>query len=282
MGARDHKIPSYVYSKSNILSLIIWTALFALVFINIYKPFSSSSWYNVSEFKFFVFSSLIILTGVLVVVGSRIVMYYWGRRHGVTYGGYVLWIVLEIFFMALFYTIYTLVLNPDRDYMTTFKDSALNTSLVLLLPYGVLHFVFSYKEKEHQLEQLKETQAELLGKQSVFSFYDEKNELRLSVKRSNLLYIESADNYVCVWYLNKGIVTKFMLRNSLRNLEESFRDSNVLRCHRSYMVNFDQVKVIRRGKEGVFLELDIENVPDIPISKTYSEKVTHWFMTYSS
>ena len=64
----DQKIPSYIYGKQNIVRLILWTALFALVFINIYKPFSSTSWYKVSEFKFFVFSSLIILTGVLVVV----------------------------------------------------------------------------------------------------------------------------------------------------------------------------------------------------------------------
>ena len=63
----DQKIPSYIYGKQNIVRLILWTALFALVFINIYKPFSSNSWYKVSEFKFFVFSSLIILTGVLVV-----------------------------------------------------------------------------------------------------------------------------------------------------------------------------------------------------------------------
>ena len=158
--------------------------------------------------------------------------------------------------MSLFYTIYTLVLNPEREYMEVFNDSAVNTSLVLLLPYSVLHLYFS--------------------------FYDEKNELRLSVKRSNLLYLESADNYVCIWYLNKGQLTKFMLRNSLKAIEESLADTNVLRCHRSFMVNFDQVKVIRREKEGVYLELGIEKVPDIPISKTYSEKVTRWFQTYSS
>ena len=82
--------------------------------------------------------------------------------------------------------------------------------------------------------------------------------------------------------LNKGQLTKFMLRNSLKAIEESLADTNVLRCHRSFMVNFDQVKVIRREKEGVYLELGIEKVPDIPISKTYSEKVTRWFQTYSS
>ena len=282
MGVGSHRIPEYIYEKSNIVRLVLLTALFALIFINIYKPFSSSNWYPVSEFKFFVFSSLIILTGVLVVVISRIVMYYWGRKHGVTMSGYALWIVLEIFFMSMFYTIYTLVLNPEREYLSAFKESAINTSLVLLLPYSVLHLYFSYKEKERQLRLLEEQKAETAVHQAVFSFYDEKHELRLSVKRSNLLYIESADNYVCIWYLNKGVLTKFMLRNSLKAIEESLANTNVLRSHRSYMVNFDQVKVIRREKDGVYMELGVEGVPDIPISKTYSEKVTHWFMTYSS
>lgn len=277
-----HKIPGYIYEKSNIVRLILLTAFFALVFINIYKPFSSSNWYRVSEFKFFVFSSLIILTGVLVVVISRIVMYYWGRKHAISVGAYSVWIILEIFFMSLFYTIYTLVLNPEREYLSVFKESAINTSLVLLLPYSVLHFYFSYQEKERQLRLLEEDRAEAANKLSVFSFYDEKHELRLSVKRTNLLYIESADNYVCIWYLNKGVLTKFMLRNSLKSIEESLAETNVLRCYRSYMVNFDQVKVIRREKDGIYLELGVEKVPDIPISKTYSEKVTHWFMTYSS
>ena len=282
MGMWDKNIPSYIYDKQHIVQLILWTAFFALVFINIYKPFSSSSWYDISEFKFFVFSSLIILTGVLVVVLSRIIMFHWGKRHAISVGNYSIWILLEIFFMSLFYTIYTLVLNPEREYMDVFETSTINTSLVLLLPYSVLHFYFSYKDKERRLLLLEEHQEEVIARQSVFSFYDEKQELRLSVKRGELLYVESADNYVCIWYLSKGQLTKFLLRNSLKAMEENFADTNVLRCHRSYMVNFDQVKVIRREKEGIFLELGIERVPDIPISKTYSEKVMRWFQTYSA
>lgn len=282
MGYWDRNIPSYIYDKRHIVQLVSWTAFFALVFINIYKPFSSSSWYDVSEFKFFVFSSLIILTGVLVVVLSRIVMFYWGKQHTISMRSYAVWILLEIFFMALFYTVYTLILNPDREYMDAFEVSAINTSLVLLLPYSVLHFYFSYEDKERRLRLLEEQQEEAVDRQSVFSFFDEKQELRLSVKRSELLYIESADNYVCIWYMSKGQLRKFLLRNSLKAMEESLSDTNVLRCHRSYMVNFDQVKVIRREKEGIFLELGIDRVPDIPISKTYSEKVTRWFQAYSA
>ena len=72
----------------------------------------------------------------------------------------------------------------------------------------------------------------------VLLLFGMKGELCLSIKHSNLLYIESADNYVQIWYLNKGVVTKFMLRNTLKAMEETFEGTNVLRCHRSYMGEF--------------------------------------------
>lgn len=275
-------IPQYLLQKNNIIRLILSTAFFALIFINIYKPFNSPNWYPVSEFKFFVFSSLIILTGVLVVVISRIIMRYWGKRHIITIGKYAIWIALEIFSMSLFYTIYTLSVNPQREWLQVFRESFVNTALVLLLPYFVIHLWLSYQDSRERIRQLEEEKQERTTRNVIYSFYDEKGELRLSVNQSNLLYVESADNYVYIWYLNKGQLTKFMLRNSLKAIEETLKDTSILRCHRSYIANFAQVKVIRRQKDGIYLEFGLENVPDIPISKTYNEKVTHWFMTYSS
>ena len=272
----NQKIPPYIYSKQNIVYLILSTALFALVFINIYKPFSSESWFRVSDFKFFVYSSLIILTGVLVVVVSRILMYYRGKKKGISVENYVVWIILEIFFMSLFYTIYTLYLNPEREYLSVFRESSVNTTLVLLLPYSLIHLYLIYKENKRQLEKLGEHPQELNASQKVYTFYDEKNELRLSVNRNNLLYIESADNYVIIWYLNKGALTRFILRNTMKAIEERLAESNVFRCHRSYIVNFEQINVIRRQNDGIYVEFGIKDVPDIPISKKYSEKVTHW------
>ena len=277
----DQKIPTYFYNKQNSIYLILATALFALVFINLYKPFSSENWYHVSEFKFFIFSSLIILTGVLVVVISRIIMYYVGKKKDITVGSYALWIILEIFFMSLFYTIYTVYLNPERDYLGVFKESAINTALVLLLPYSIIHLYFSYKESKIRLKRIEEGQTDNIHSQKVYSFYDEKNELRLSVNKENLLYIESADNYVYIWYLTKEVLTKFILRNSMKAIEEQLTDTNVLRCHRSYIVNFDKINIIRRQKDGIYVEFEIKEIPDIPISKKYSEKIMQWFSRYT-
>ncbi len=269
-------IPAYLYEKKNLIREVLLTAAFALVFINIYKPFSSANWYNVSQFKFFLFSSLIILTGVLVVVISRIIMYYYGKRHTITYWQYGVWILIEIAAMSTFYTLYSLTLDSDVDIVETFRSSVKNTSLVLLIPYACLTLYFSWQDKIRRLEILAENSVST--KNEVISFHDEKGEFRFSIKKDNLLYIESADNYVIIWYMKKEDVSKYLLRNTLKNMEKEFSDSNIVRCHRSFMVNFDQVKVIRKEKGGVYLQMDIKNVPDIPISRTYSDKASAWFI----
>ena len=71
-----------------------------------------------------------------------------------------------------------------------------------------------------------------------------KKDLRLLVKLGNLFYIESADNYVNIYYLNKSKVSRFILRNSLKNIEESLTEFGLIRCHRSFIVNIEKVKVL--------------------------------------
>jgi DNA-binding LytR/AlgR family response regulator len=231
---------------------------------------------------FFLSSSVIILTGVLVVVISRIILFYYAKKHAISYIKYGGWILAEIFSMALFYTGYVLSLQENIntvDVSKTFKESITNTSLVLLLPYAMLMLYFSWQEKNRQLQEMEDEKPENNLKHNVVLFYDEKGELRLSIQRNNLLYIESADNYVIIWYMHKkSTAAKFMLRSTLKALESQLSEMHILRCHRSYLVNFDQIKIIRREKDGVYLELGVEGIPDIPISKTYSEKVTQWLM----
>jgi hypothetical protein len=83
------KIPSYLYDKANMQRLIFFTAIFALVFINIFQPFGSRGWYPyISDFKYFFYSSLIILIGMLVVVISRLIMLGFVKNHSISYQHY--------------------------------------------------------------------------------------------------------------------------------------------------------------------------------------------------
>ncbi|PKO95638.1 MAG: LytTR family transcriptional regulator [Bacteroidetes bacterium HGW-Bacteroidetes-7] len=275
------QIPEYINKKKNIVRLVGFTALFALVFINIYKPFSSSGWYKVSEFMFFVYSSIIILTGVLVVVISRLIMYFYSKRHKISYLKYGIWVFIEIFLMSCFYTFYTLLLNTDRDIMEIFEGSLKNTTLVLLLPYIVLWFYFGWRDSIEKLAVIENPDELTFMLPGSIAFTDEKGVLRLSLSGSDLLYIESSDNYVWVHYTVNEKLKRYLLRNTLKNLEQELENTMVTRCHRSFLVNLERVKVIRRDKDGLYIELDAPNSNDLPVSKSYQRKVSEKFLAHS-
>jgi hypothetical protein len=275
-------IPHYLVEKRNILRLILFTSLFALVFINIYSPFGADQRFNLTSFEFLTYSSLVILTGVLVVVISRIVMYYVCRRQIINFWQYLSWTGAEILLMALFYALFEkLVLKDDRFFSDIVKISAWNTALVLLLPYSILWLYFSWREKKEQIERMADLQPLADNSRDMIPFYDDKSALKFSVKKENLLYLESTENYISICYLNKGKVSKYLLRDTMKNMEENLTGTEIIRCHRSYMVNFEKVKVIRKDKDGLKLELDNPSVIDIPVSKTYADNVMQTFSKFS-
>jgi len=283
MNLQD-KIPAYIIEKGNIVRLILFTALFALLFINIYSPFDVKIWFKqASIWQIFLYSSLVILTGVLVVVISRIIMYQLRKKISLNYWHYFLWVVAEVFFMALFYTLIEhLVLKSNRDVYELIKISMRNTALTIFLPYSVMWLYFSYRDNKQKLDNLESSNIIPELNKNMIPFYDEKNEMRFSVKYQDLLYLEASDNYVCIYYLKKEKLSKYMLRNTLKNLEEKLKAAEIIRCHRSYMVNFDKVKILRRGKDGLMLELDHPDAPDLPVSKTHVSKIMDTFSRYSS
>jgi len=280
----NQKIPAYLYEKGNIVRLVLYTAVFALVFINIYQPFGSTEWFPVSRFMYFGFSSLIILTGVLVVVVSRIIMYFHAKKQNIFLWQFFFWVLAEILAMALFYALFEkIALKDPRELEILLRESTLNTGLVLLLPYATIWLFFAWKENALKLEKMshEESLSDPVNK-GMINFVDEKNELKLSVQTDQVLWLEAADNYVKIHYSNKGKIATFMIRNSLKIMEDRLSKTSLVRCNRSTMVNFDKVKVLRKDKDGIFLGLDQENIPDIPVSKTYADRVMVRFSSYSS
>ena len=274
-------IPPYLNEKENIIRLILFTSLFALVFINAYSPFGADRWYNLTRLEFLTYSSLTILIGVLVVVISRIIMYHVCKRHSINLWQYLIWIFAEILSMAFAYALFEkLFLKDVRLFTDLVRNSSRNTALVLLLPYSILWLYFSWRDKKEQIERMADVPSFSDSTRNMIPFYDDKGILKFSIKKENLLYLESAENYVNICYLNKGKISKYLLRDTLKKIEENFSGTEIIRCHRSYMVNFEKVKVIRKDRDGLKLEFDNPSVTDIPVSKTYVNTVMQTFSKY--
>jgi len=271
------QIPAYLLNKRNIVRLILFTAVFALIFINVYAPFGVDVWFNVTRWTLLLYSSIIILTGVLVVVVSRIIMYHSSHRYTIKLYQYLVWVLAEVFFMGLFYTLYQkLILGDTRFFPDLLVVSVQNTALVLLLPYSVLWLYFSWVENKKRLELINEIQ-QPEARRSMIHFNDERGVLRFSVKSDHLLFLEAADNYVYIHYLDSEKPSRLVLRNNLKKLGEDLSGTDMVRCHRSFMVNVEKVALIKREKEGLLLELDLPGVMAIPVSQTYVQDVIEFF-----
>ncbi len=275
----EKKIPIYLVQKDTIEKTTIFTGLFALAFINIYSPFGVERWYHpTNKIELFFYSSLIILAGMLVIVISRIIMFKFSKKTELNYGHYSAWILLEIISMATVYSAFAkYALDDPRIFLEIIKVTVKNTILVLLIPYIVLWLYFAYREKTKQLEEYSHAAGPKVQPDLMVPFYDEKGKLKLSVVIDDILYIEASDNYVSVFYLLNNKVSKYMVRNTLKNLEEKLKKIGFIRCHRSYLVNFNKVKVLKREKEGLFLVLNVNGELILPVSKTYVSSIIESF-----
>ena len=183
--------------------------------------------------------------------------------------------------MALVYALLEkFFLKDARLFTDLVRNSSRNTALVLLIPYSILWLYFSWRDKKEQIDRLADSTPFPDNSRNMIPFFDDKGILKFSIKKENLLYLESAENYVNICYLNKGKVSKYLLRDTLKKIEESFSGTEIIRCHRSYIVNFDKVKVLRKDKDGLKLEFDNPSVTDIPVSKTYVNTVMQTFSKY--
>lgn len=284
-------IPSFIYKRSNQIAMIIFVPIFALLFITIYSPFDFDridsdahflSKLNISrELLVQLITIFLIIIGMAVAAISRWFMSLYTRRHQMSYVSYILWIGCEVLAMTLIFTIVALFTDTNKGVVTLFRNSLVKTFLILLIPYTMCYIYFIWQERVAQLRLLRERIAEdETALQSAYvQIFDEKGEMRLSVRREHLLLIESADNYICVWYKNNNTPKKVLVRNTLKQVAEQLSSTHIQRCHRSYLVNLEHVKVLRREKEGVFVELGIEGVPDVPISRTYSDSIQKWLIS---
>ena len=86
--------------------------------------------------------------------------------------------------------------------------------------------------------------------------------------------VDAGATMIQVRLTDAGRTKKFVLRSSMRALEEQMVRHGLVRCHRSYFINPDQVKMIRKESSGmVVAELNIEGLEPVPISRKYQDEV---------
>ena len=288
-GNKD--LPSFLVTKENTRRLIFFTTVYSLIFINLFRPFNSETWIpGINSFNYFLYSSLMVLIGLILISISRMIMYFFVKKISIGYLEYIIWIFGEIAILAGFYIFIAhkvgfidnyIQENPELVYWEAifeiFRKAIANTTWMLLIPY-IISFLYLYNE--HLVKRLI-SQQENNKEKNVIQFKDEKDEVRFTIASEKVIFIESSDNYSVIKYLNNNKISDFILRNSLKKLSNELKDTSIQRCHRSYMINFEHVASLKKDNSEISFEFDIPNIKEIPISKSYNEKIMELFVIHS-
>ena len=286
----NEKLPRYLLGKYQLIGTVTFSVLFALVFLNIYIPFSDTAWFGLGDSVMFLLTVVFVAVAILILICSRIIMYKTRNIFSLTYASYTIWCLLEIAAVCSFYTWLTLDITAvsDEPIMKIFVRSLLYGTIAIGIPYLISGMYFAIIDKNNTIRLMNyenvvtDEPAKAESQNQKITLFDNSGTLKLSLNPENLYYIESDDNYIKVWYTDsKGELKQYMLRCRLKTVEESFKGSALVRCHRKYVVNIKKVSMLRKESEGYVLDLDNESIPPISVTKTYTDTVLSHFTEQS-
>lgn len=223
------------------------------------------------------------ISGFGVLALSRVLLSFVGRKHDLSPAAMVIWIVAELIVCV---SVIALVLwglcgGGTVDLASLVGALVLGMAGVLLVPTVVTYLIRRLREAQDEVVRLRQLtghqdgQAKQAAEASV-NFFAKGGRLAFSTRMGNILYIEAADNYVNIHYINGEKEETFILFNSMKNIEKSFAGTSLMRCHRGYMVNADNVRLMRKEALGLVLEIN-HCAKTIPVSKSFAEPVTQYF-----
>ena len=183
-----------------------------------------------------------------------------------TLGGFLLWFLFEFFFLTG-----GMLLIFGEWHETFFHELRIvirYTSSLTVLPYALSLLIIAVAKLNHSVKESNLALSQI-GKQLVFK--EESGKTVLAIKPENVLYLKSENNYTSVVYLENENASKTLIRNNLKKLEQEIIYPNLLRIHRSYMVNLEHVATVQRIKGSFQIQLD--GMPDqwIKVSDSYRE-----------
>lgn len=241
---------------------------FLFLFLILYKPFGLEQTLVFGKAGFAFNCSIIMAIEFLVMVISRFLL--WGLRNATDFKRrtYLIWCLGEIVTSALFISMYvTLISKGEYVYIDVIPFVMIALSAICVFPYIILTLLF---ESDFMAKRGMTPDEEI----TKMRFYDDKHNLKFVADSKNILYIESHENYCCIYYTESGKVKSFMLRCTMKRLEEDCARHGIHRCHRSYFVNVRRIKILRKEREGYNVaELDMDGLENVPITPRYYQNI---------
>jgi len=275
------RIKKILFSKVNINTtnrkfyLVAFSVFVGYLLLNIFEPFWLYDGNSKSRDDVFVELSIAMFTAFVVMLLCEFVIRELFKWKNMTFVQLVFWFLFEALLVSIFWLgIEIIEKKVVDDLLDVWLLNAFGFVLIMVFPYFAYIIYIRYLDEINSLRKIQAKQAVDQNPEKEFVIKDENEKNSIILNTQNLVYIKSADNYVDIVFIERESVKSTLIRNTIKNLEPLFRDSVILRCHRSYIVNTSFIQSAKKTSTGFMLNL--KQVPDkeIPVSKSYSSEIS--------
>ena len=254
---------------SSQLLYILGLPIFFLCFILVYQPTIVYPLLDMGKAMLNFNTTIImcILLGVMII--SRVLLLVVYNQVRFNWWRYLAWEVAEIITMSMFMGLYiTLMHRGVFSYFYIVGQCIYFVLLTTIYPYVIFNILLAYAGQKDESIAYDDT---------LMRFMDSTQRIKLMISSSAVQYIKAEENYVHICYLEGERLKEYPLRASMKSLEELMRKHGLIRCQRSYYINPNHIKVLRRDKEGMIsAELNNPHIGPIPVSPRYYEELAKW------
>ena len=269
--------PKYLLQKKFLLGSVAFVVIFSFLFLLLYHPFSDTIWLGLDPKNNLVPTLLFYLVCILILIISKELMMLYQLRHTITVNRYLIWLFAEFVLIATAYLLFaSRYFNPDILFSAKLLlRTSYCVALILAIPYTIFTLIAANRDKAEEINALKMNQEtdKPAPVANIIHFYDYTGTLKISVSADKIYYIASQDNYVELRYELEGKLLTYLMRCRTTRLEKQLEGTPLVRCHRSFIVNVDNVKLFKREGARVFLVLTHPDAKKIPVSKSYYKTI---------
>lgn len=269
-------VPKHFLKKDFLIDTVIFDALFSVVFLAVYRPFSNTCWLGVTPVGTFLHSAAFYLCSIAVLLFSKWIFYRFEGKHQPTNIHLVIWVLCECLVIAALYLLFSDISGQlgGMALARLLPKITICVALILVIPLSLCYLYVMVLGAREEIRVLKLNGRGASDSGRMISFQDHSGALKINVSPDDIYYVESQDNYVNIWYMGGEKLTSYLLRNSTAQIEDILKETDIVRCHRSYLVNISKVKVLKHGKGRATIILDDPKGTAIPVSRKYYQAIS--------
>lgn len=275
-------VPKLYLSRGFLFRTVLYDALFSIGFLALYKPFSSTFWLSASSWKLILCSIGFYLACILLLLASRESFYRFQKKHQAKIRHIAIWTASELAGLAIIYLLFTSAMGYSTNSSTLelLLRTAFCVALILVFPFLIMFMYATIQDKKEEIRLLQLNIAENEVKPDIpmVHLYDHSGALKISAAQDDIFYIMSQDNYVSIHYLIGDTMNSYLLRSSTMEVEEALKGTSIIRCHRSYLVNLNHVKMLHHSSGKAAIMLSDKTGTEIPVSRKYYKELRQYIL----